>query len=539
MSVPAGSKLTKPKRISEEQLKEFEEDHNEGEREDGTYGVCAKIVKHSTFKASLSKDGFLQVSNIAVSKETFYAAGQLLELTFNVADLAKSDIIDTEREGDTSKEIAAGLYTITNVVPVITANGVEVAGVSPAAADLSKSNVSQDYTISYRVTSRDVDAEKIVFSITASGDLQNLDPRGNKIGDSVRVSTNGSVTHTELLKKITIKTTVTASAPSFAAAGQVITFSYTVAGDGYVDFSDDGLDGTSNVVFDNGLEDIEKLKSELYTATASYTITPEDFVKGKDITIAFNPFVATVDGITLSSSNAIVNTAIVTIISTAVSSMKLVAGKSDPEVYEKVGAALLSVPVSVTNTGNTTLVLDGDKVYRFIYNGVEIVANIKDSQKTLEAGKSMLVTFVFDIAQVDIDAGRFTPTIKIVSPSYVTAANPEPVTWVKDTTATVDISVAAKMNASFQVTEPELPSSFLVAGQVYAFEVEVFNDGNVTLTNLSLRDTLGSTYTPNTKSSLAPGKVAEFIGTYIITDDDVKAGFIENDVAVTAHTSCS
>jgi hypothetical protein len=103
---------------------------------------------------------------------------------------------------------------------------------------------------------------------------------------------------------------------------------------------------------------------------------------------------------------------------------------------------------------------------------------------------------------------------------------------------TVNVPVAPAADA-LQVTKTATPDTNVAAGTVVTYTYRVRNNGNVTLTNITLADThkgvlnaltptfstwvlnTASANTGNTIDALAPGDEAEFTATYTITQSDV------------------
>ena len=70
-------------------------------------------------------------------------------------------------------------------------------------------------------------------------------------------------------------------------------------------------------------------------------------------------------------------------------------------------------------------------------------------------------------------------------------------------------------------------------GETATFDFEVCNDGVTELTTLTITDP-DVTFSPAPPASLAVGQCVSFVGTYIITQDDIDAGFVENQAQADA-----
>jgi hypothetical protein len=103
---------------------------------------------------------------------------------------------------------------------------------------------------------------------------------------------------------------------------------------------------------------------------------------------------------------------------------------------------------------------------------------------------------------------------------------------------TVDVPVAPAVQ-DLVVTKTASPDADVAAGTLVTYTYSVRNNGNVTLTNVTIADThkgvlnalipnfsswvtnTGSSNSGNTLTTLAPGDEAEFTATYTITQSDV------------------
>lgn len=193
----------------------------------------------------------------------------------------------------------------------------------------------------------------------------------------------------------------------------------------------------------------------------------------------------------------------------------------------------------VTNTGNTDLTdvtltdqhTSASGTVLLSLSGGGVIAS-------LPAGQNVTLTATYTVTQDDIDAGLLlTNTVEATADGPAGTTGP---------TASDDALV------ELEAEEPELEvlktvrsQTGTAAGDTVVFEVTVENSGNVTITGVSLSDTLrranGVTITPapvpvfesgdgGAASVLEVDEVWVYSVTYVLTQDDIDAGGITNSV---------
>jgi len=182
---------------------------------------------------------------------------------------------------------------------------------------------------------------------------------------------------------------------------------------------------------------------------------------------------------------------------------------------------------TVTNTGNVTLTgitLD-DTV-----GGVTIIGGPIVS---LAPGAMDNTTFTgsYAITQADIDAGTFTNTATAtgIPPSGPPVEDPDSDTQQLDGAPLIDLDKMGTLN-----DDDGTPG--LSVGDTISYVFTVTNTGNVTLTGITLDDTVGGvTISGGPIASLAPGAFDDitFTGSYAITQVDIDAGTFTNTATAT------
>ncbi|ABD56490.1 beta strand repeat-containing protein [Jannaschia sp. CCS1] len=205
---------------------------------------------------------------------------------------------------------------------------------------------------------------------------------------------------------------------------------------------------------------------------------------------------------------------------------------------------IITYTYTVTNRGNTTLtniVLDDQQTSAAgtgplaISNGGVILS--------LAPLESATLTAQYEVTQADFDAGTAlsnTVTARATPPTGVTPPT-------DNETETVSLSGAAPALVVLKDV-PNLPAT-LVAGTDVTFRIRVENTGNVTLTAVTLTDTLrrldgtiiamptptGPAQDLGTAGALDVGETWVYALTYTLTQMDVDAGGISNSVLVAAQ----
>ncbi len=91
-------------------------------------------------------------------------------------------------------------------------------------------------------------------------------------------------------------------------------------------------------------------------------------------------------------------------------------------------------------------------------------------------------------------------------------------------------SVPAARSPHLSLTKAATETSFSAAGVTLHYTLEATNDGNVTLTDVSITDAKLGTLdcTPSQGATLEPSETLSCTGTYLTTQADVDAGKVDN-----------
>jgi hypothetical protein len=179
----------------------------------------------------------------------------------------------------------------------------------------------------------------------------------------------------------------------------------------------------------------------------------------------------------------------------------------------------------VKNEGNVTI--SGIKVTDTVagYEAADITANL--DKTTLAPDETATATFTHKVTEQDVLAGS------VKNDATATGSDP------KGNEPTVDPGTITdpteKANPSIAITKRSLTESYSAEGGTITYEVTVKNTGNVTVSEIELKDTLKDLgidkfeLPPN--SGDASTKSVQY--TYTVTKDDMTAGKIDNTVTAT------
>ena len=177
--------------------------------------------------------------------------------------------------------------------------------------------------------------------------------------------------------------------------------------------------------------------------------------------------------------------------------------------YAAVGD-ILHYSYQVTNSGNATL------AGPFTVADDKAVDEVCPVTASLAPGASITCTAIYTVTQADINAGSVT---NIASASNGTI-----------TSATDSKTVTATQSPHLGLTKLATEQNFNASGVLLHYRLAATNDGNVTLTGVSITDTqLGAlNCSPAQPTSLAPSAILSCTGTYLTEQADVDAGKVDN-----------
>jgi uncharacterized repeat protein (TIGR01451 family) len=184
----------------------------------------------------------------------------------------------------------------------------------------------------------------------------------------------------------------------------------------------------------------------------------------------------------------------------------------------------------VTNTGN--VVLTGVVVNDALLDAPAVCAST-----TLSPGASTTCTGVHTVTAAEVAAGNVHNSATVTGQPPTPPGGPTPPT-VTSPPSTVD--TATEQLPAMTLAKSVTSTGPYRAGSVIAYQFDVQNTGNVTLTNVSVIDTLAGlsplTYAwTGTAGQLQPGERVVANATYTVTPADVLAGQVHNSATATGR----
>ncbi|WP_172971378.1 DUF11 domain-containing protein [Palleronia sp. THAF1] len=355
----------------------------------------------------------------------------------------------------------------------------------------------------YTVTATDVDLGSVTNVVSATSGDVDAPPVTETIPE-------GGVPLLDLTK-------TPATGASYAAVGDTIDYSFTVTNAGTrafvrpVTVFDDRLGDV--ICFTPTTADPDFQPGESVTCTATDIVTQADLDAGTVVNSAFaeTEFGADDTSIVSNVADAVVP---------AVAAPSIALEKSvTPLPVTQVGQ-VLTYTLSATNTGNQTLsgvLVTDDLLSAFSCSAPQLLP-----EATLNCSGTYTVT------QADVDAGTVVNTAGVAA----FAPNGDAVTGTAS--VTVDMPAPAPVLVLEKIATP---SPFGAVGTSLTYILSLTNDGNVTLSNLSVTDPLAPAGFGCAIPALAPGQTDQSCTFALtVTQDLVDAGEITNTASATATT---
>ncbi len=176
---------------------------------------------------------------------------------------------------------------------------------------------------------------------------------------------------------------------------------------------------------------------------------------------------------------------------------------------------VINYTITVQNTGDTILT-DVTVTDNLIATLTQTIGNDNDGE--MSVGEIWTYTGIYTVDQDDVDAGRVDNTATADS----------------DETGPVSDSVTVEgiKNPELSINKSTTSEGFDEAGDIINYTITVQNTGNITLTGVTVNDpllgTLTQTVGDDDDGTMSVGEIWTYIGSYIVDQDDVDAGRVDN-----------
>jgi uncharacterized repeat protein (TIGR01451 family) len=383
--------------------------------------------------------------------------------------------------------------------------------------DLAPGEVDEtNFTATYTVTQENLDEGEVNNTAWI---LWPNDPTATYIYGVYTESVLGSQTPAlELTKTATLIDDAVPEPFVFSAAGDIITYSFSVENTGNVTLTDvnvtDPLTGAVNLALDPAT----LTPGQTGTVTQTYTVTQGDIDAGSitNAATAYGTFDSTQysdeDETTVSGSQ----TASLELTKTAT---LINGGIPEPFAFTAVDD-VITYTFSVENTGNVTLA-DVN-----VTDPLTGATNLVLDPAILAPGQTGTATATYTVTQSDINIASITNTAiaygTFDSVQYSDEA--EAVVSGEQIPALELTKTATLINDAV----PE-PFAYTAVDDVITYSFSVENTGNVALTDVNVTDPLtGATNLALDPATLEPGQTGTITQTYTVTQGDIDAGSITN-----------
>lgn len=425
------------------------------------------------------------------SVDHFSSAGQLIQYTVTVVNSGNAPAMTPVTVTDSRADATGNAPTCT-------------------IAEIPAYGASGSCVLDYYVTAADVAAGSITDTATASygshGDLQQV--------------TSNPVT-VDQQDGAAIGLTTQASSPTFSAADDEITYSYTVANDGdqpvnQLSVADTIGDADLSVTCSTGQLDVAT--DNVASCTASYQVTAADVTAGSITNAAEATATVPATGDQVSDTDS-------TTIHLAGGPAVGLATAAQPQSFSTAGQPI-TYTYTVANDGNSGL---SDVSVSDTVSGQPVPVSC-DGDSLDTGAQPVECQATYDVTQADLNSGSITNDATVTATG---TANGQPVQVSQSASDTIlrddqpDIAVASTASVD----------SFSQAGTEITYSSDVTNTGNTPLSGIGVSGSLGGSADCGGVTTLAPGASARCLATSRTTAADVAAGHLTSTVTARGRTA--
>ncbi len=491
----------------------------------------------------------------------------VIELCQNPAiAIVKTGVFNDENGDECSNvgETITYTFTVTNEGNVSLSNivvndpllGGPVAG--PASGDTNNDGIldvteTWIYTGTYAITQADIDAGRVLNQATATGIAPDQSTVTDLSGSTVETD---DATNTELCQNPALAIVKTGvfndeNGDECSNVGETITYTFTVTNEGNVSLSNivvnDPLLGgpvagpASGDTNNDGILDV----TETWIYTGTYAITQADIDAGEVLNQATATGIAPDQSTVTDLSGSTVETDDTTVIelcqNPAIAIVKIgVFNDENGDECSNVGETI-TYTFTVTNEGNVSLsnIVVNDPLLGGPVAGP--LSGDTNNDGILDVTETWIYTGTYAITQADIDAGEVLnqATATGIAPDQSTVTDLSGSTVETDDTTVIELcqnpAIAILKTGVFNDENGDECSN---VGETITYTFTVTNEGNVSLSNVTVTDPMivtitGPTGDTNNDGILDVTETWVYTGTYAITQGDIDLGQVTNQATAT------
>ncbi len=426
--------------------------------------------------------------------------------------------------------------TSTTVTDDLVPGSCSIGPLAPGASDAS-------CTFTYQTTQADVDAGQVVNTATAVSQPANP--------GAATVSDNGSVTGNGPVASRSFSISKTADLASFTTAGQSIVYTYVVTNTGNVTLHDQPQVTDDKIgTFACGTIGAGLAPADTLTCTASYTVTQADVDSGgvtntATVTSLETP-VSPVDSVTVPS----VRNPGLSISKSAMPTANVNAGDTITYTYSVQNTGNVVLTAVTPNdqhssaAGTVTLPISGDSLTTDSGTpGDSTDAGANGVWDTLGPGDVVTFSASYLVTQADVDAGN------PISNTVTVSAGSPPGTIPPSDTDTQSVTPVVP-TPSIEVIKTVSAQTGSGVGDTVTFQITAHNTGNVSISSVSISDTLKRNDLTVVSPAPSPvyqsgdggvagvmevGETWVYSVNYSFTQADIDAGGINNSATVSGQ----
>ncbi|OOG68709.1 hypothetical protein B0E43_22090, partial [Algoriphagus sp. A40] len=463
------------------EIREYSENEPGNGNEEGSYSVLLSsrdqvdVCFTQDPAIELLKDGVFNDEN----QDGFGNVGETISYSFTVTN--------------------TGNVTLSNIRvtdPMVTVVGGPIS-LAPGLSD------NTTFTATYVITQQDIDNGYVVNTALAQGTAPNEEVVEDESSDPTPVEEPSTecetCTETELPQNPDIQIAKTDNGATVDGAGDVITYTLTVTNTGNVTLT--------NVTVSDPLTGLDVNLGTL-TSGASTAVNTDYVVTQEDVDKGFVLNTALAEGDSPDEEDPTDETEEETPIERN-PSIQIV--KTDNDALVDGAGDVITYTLTVTNTGNVTLTNVMVK---------DPLTGLDQNVGTLNPGASTAVNTDYVVTQADVDKGF------VLNTALVEGDSPDE----EDPTDETEEETPIERNPSIQIVKTDNDALVDGAGDVITYTLTVTNTGNVTLTNVMVKDPL--TGLDQNVGTLNPGASTAVNTDYVVTQADVDKGFVLNTALV-------